>query len=228
MSQSTARGTLENELRDLRRRLIHAHEQERIRLARELHDDVAQRVSALAVELTVLTRESDTLPAGLHDRLIELSSSAAALGHDIHRLSHHLHPAVLQRIGLGPALRAFCRDVAERSTIEIEVQVGQLPRALPEDVTLCLYRIAQEALQNVVRHSGARRAFVTLQAIDTVLVLTVIDDGVGFDSDAPVERASVGLTSMRERVQLVDGQFFLRSRIGEGTRIEVRLPGQGK
>ena len=217
-------GGLEEELRGLSRRLVSAHEEEGIRLARELHDDVAQRVAVLAAELSALARESDELPAGISNRIVTLSDDVAALGGDIHRLSHHLHPVILQHIGLGPAIRVFCRELSETRQVKIDVRVSQLPALLDKDIALCLYRIAQEALHNVVRHSGVSSAVVALATIKHDIVLKVVDCGVGFDPCEANVRPSVGLTSMRERVRLVNGQFSLWSKKGEGTRIEVRVP----
>ena len=217
-------GGLEQQLRELRRHLVSAHEEERIRLARELHDDVAQRVAVLAAELTALARESEGLPAGISHRIVKLSENVAALGCDIHRISHHLHPVILQQIGLGPAIRVFCREFSETRHVRTDVRVSEVPIDLDKDVALCLYRIVQEALHNVIQHSGVSRAAVTLAMREHDIVLNVIDRGVGFDPSASIVGASVGLTSMRERVRLVNGRFSLWSKKGDGTRIEVRVP----
>ena len=215
---------LEEELRELSRRLVSAHEEERIRLARELHDDVAQRVAVLAAELNALARESEGIPDGISHRIVKLSADVAALGCDIHRISHHLHPVILQQIGLGPAIRVFCREFSETRHVRTDVRVSEVPIDLNKDVALCLYRIVQEALHNVVQHSGVSSAAVTLAMREHDIVLNVIDCGVGFDPSASIVNATVGLTSMRERVRLVNGRFSLWSKKGDGTRIEVRVP----
>src|SRR6516162_1991941 len=217
-------GGLEQQLRELRRRLVSAHEEERIRLARELHDDVAQRVAVLAAELNALARESEGIPDGISHRIVKLSADVAALGCDIHRISHHLHPVILQQIGLGPAIRVFCREFSETRHVRTDVRVSEVPIDLNKDVALCLYRIVQEALHNVVQHSGVSRVAVTLAMREHDIVLNVIDCGVGFDPSASIVNATVGLTSMRERVRLVNGRFSLWSKKGDGTRIEVRVP----
>jgi signal transduction histidine kinase len=224
VSRVNDRDRLENELRELSGHLINAHEEERLRLARELHDDVAQRVALLTIELSALAQESKKLPSHVNDQITRLSSAAAALGGDIHRLSHQLHPAILRQLGLAAAIHAFCRDLSETRHVTIDVQVSALREPLHEDVTLCIYRVAQEALHNVVRHSRAPLAVVTLATTESQVVLTVRDGGVGFDPHTPIARASVGLTSMRERVRLVNGQFSVCSQPGEGTSIEARVP----
>jgi len=214
----------EEEIRELSRRLIHAHEEERLRLARELHDDVAQRVAVVAAELTALVRQSDDCPAGIGTRLVKLSRDVAVIGGDIHRLSHHLHPVILKQIGLGSAIRVFCRELSETRHVKIDLRLSQLPRDVDRDVALCLYRIVQEALHNAVQHGRVSSAVVILVATEHDIVLSVLDRGVGFDPNASTVHASLGLTSMRERARLVNGQFSLWSKTGQGTRIEVRVP----
>jgi PAS domain S-box-containing protein len=220
----TDRHRLEDERRELSGRLIHAHEQERIRIARELHDDVAQRLSLLAVELSSLARHADKVPSDIHERIVQLSAHAATLGSDLHRMSHELHPATLEQLGLETAIRAFCRELSNAHGIAIDVNVRAVAHPLPQDVALCVYRVTQEALRNVVRHSGASTAIVTLAATTDEIVLNVTDSGAGFDVRAPRDRASLGLRSMLERVWLVNGQLAIHSKKGEGTRIEARVP----
>lgn len=222
----TDRHRLEDELRELSGRLIHAHEQERIRIARELHDDVAQRLSLLAVELSSLARGSPTLPSGVAERISELAAHAASVGSDLHRVSHELHPATLQQLGLETAIRAFCRELSKAHEIAIDVDVTNVQHPLPPDVALCLYRITQAALHNVTRHSQAASAVVTLRGTADELALIVTDTGIGFDVRAPRNRASLGLRSMLERLWLVNGQLSVHSKPGEGTRIEARVPMQ--
>jgi len=209
--------------RTLAGRLITSQEDERQRIARELHDHMAQRLSLLAVDLGTLARE-DGSPAGLRTRLAALSSHASELGGDLQRVSHRLHPATLEQLGLEMAIDAFCRELAQTRRVAIDVESHGVPAALAPDVALCLYRVAQEALQNVVRHSGASQVTVRLAGEDGVLVLTIEDDGRGFDAGAPIEHAALGLTSMRERVRLAGGTLAVESRKGGGTRVEARVP----
>lgn len=210
--------------RTLAGRLITSQEDERQRIARELHDDMAQRLSLLAVDLGTLARRVEPSPSELRERLATLSSQAAELGGDLQRVSHELHPSTLKQLGLEMALRAFCRELAQARRLTIDVETRDVPSALAPDVALCLYRVAQEALQNVARHSGAARASVTLAGSDRALVLTILDDGGGFDASAPSRHAHLGLTSMRERVRLAGGTLTVDARPGAGTRIEARVP----
>jgi signal transduction histidine kinase len=131
---------------------------------------------------------------------------------------------MLEQLGHEAAIRAFCRDLSTTRHVAIDVRVQQVPHPVPQDVALCVYRVTQESLHNVVRHSGGSSAVVALGATNDKLLLSVIDSGVGFDADAPTDRASLGLRSMRERVRLVNGQLSVQSKRGEGTRVEVRLP----
>ena len=209
--------------RTLAGRLITSQEDERQRIARELHDHMAQRLSLLAVDLGTLARD-DGSPTGLRGRLAALSSHASELGGDLQRVSHQLHPATLKQLGLQMALNAFCRELAQTRRLAIDMQPHGVPPALAPDVALCLYRVAQEALQNVVRHSGASRVTVTLAGADGRLVLTIADNGGGFDVAAPIEHAALGLTSMRERVRLAGGTLVVESRKGGGTRVEASVP----
>jgi signal transduction histidine kinase len=209
--------------RALAGRLITSQEDERQRIARELHDDMAQRLSLLAVDLGTLARD-DSSPAEVRARLSALSSQASELGGDLQRVSHELHPATLKQLGLEVALRAFCRELAQARRLDVDLEARDVPPSLPPDVALCVYRVAQEALQNVARHSGARHAAVTLTGVDGTITLTVADDGAGFDIAAPVEHAALGLTSMRERVRLAGGTLRVDSLKGAGARIEASVP----
>src|SRR5262249_54881803 len=191
--------------RTLAGRLITSQEDERQRIARELHDDMAQRLSLLAVDLGTLARRVEPSPSELRERLATLSSQAAELGGGLQGAARELHPSTLKQLGLEMALRAFCRELAQARRLTIDVETRDVPSALAPDVALCLYRVAQEALQNVARHSGAARASVTLAGSDRALVLTILDDGGGFDASAPSRHAHLGLTSMRERVRLAGG-----------------------
>lgn len=218
------RHRVEQELRELSGRLINAHEQERIRLSRELHDDVAQRVTLLATELGILRRRLESNRADAQEQLARLSAQTGEIGSELHRLSHELHPARLEQIGLEASVRGFCRELSDARHIPIDVEIGDLPATLAEDVRLCLYRIAQEALQNVVKHSGAARAALTLAADGNDVLLRVVDDGDGFDQLAVREKDTLGLVSMRERARLVQGRLSVTSKHREGTRVEVRVP----
>ncbi len=220
----TARHHIERELQELSGRLIHAHEEERIRLSRELHDDLAQRVALHAAELTLLRGRLKDASPDVHEQIAALSKQTAGIGAALHRLSHELHPARLSALGLDASIRSLCRNVTEAHKLAIDVAISGNSTAVDSDAALCIYRITQEALQNVVKHSGASRATVTLSIQDSNIRLTVGDDGAGFNQDAVKGKDTLGLVSMRERARLVRGQIEVTSSPGHGTRVDVRVP----
>ena len=203
--------------------LIHAQEAERMRLARELHDDLSQSLALLAVELDLLGQQPPASSV-VSGRMQEFSTQVRNLSSGVHRLSHELHPAKLEQLGLVAAVRGFAKELGTAHQIAIECVFHNVPRELPDDIALCLYRIVQEGLQNVVKHSDATTAKMTLQADEKELHLEISDHGSGFDSVATAGNSSLGLVSMRERVRLVQGQISILSNQGEGTKIEVRVP----
>ncbi len=218
----TERKQAEQELHDLSRRLIRAQEEERALLARELHDDVSQRLAVLAIdvgrsELGAADKAQAAAMQAVREGLMSLSE-------DIHSLAYQLHPSVLEELGLGEALRAECERRGRRSELELSVDLGPLPHVLAEDVALCLLRVAQEALSNVARHAAASRATVTLRQIGDGLVLAVSDDGVGFGPEHSQKGMHLGLASMRERVQLLHGTLDIESAPGDGTKVIAWVP----
>ena len=220
----TERHHVEQELRELGGRLINAHEQERMRLAGELHDDVSQRVALLSAELSMLRRRLPAAGAELEQDLERLANEAGGIGDELHRFSHELHPARLQQIGLEQSVRSFCEELTAARRIAIDVQIEAVPRELEPQVTLCLYRVAQEALQNVVKHSGAVRAVLRLTSDEREVSLNIADEGVGFDVSAIRQKPTLGLISMRERVRLVNGRIVVSSEANRGTTVDVRVP----
>ncbi len=220
----TARKHAEEAAKSLSGRLIHAQEAERIRLARELHDDLNQSLALLAVELDVFGQKPPATSSEVGERMRHLSAQVKNLSSSVHRMSHELHPAKLEQLGLVAAVRGFCREIREMRNIAIEVDTREVPRELPNDIALCIYRVVQEGLQNVVKHSGAATAKVELTSNEHELWLIVSDQGCGFNTVVATEDVSLGLISMRERVRLVRGQISIESRMGEGTRIQVQVP----
>jgi PAS domain S-box-containing protein len=219
----TPRKRGEEELHDLSRRLIGAHEEERAFLARELHDDVSQRLAALAIdvgraELTAADGEQAETMLAVREGLVRLSE-------DVHSLAYQLHPSILEELGLAEALRAECERRGRRDGLDLSVDVGPLPTVVGKDAALCLFRVAQEALNNVGRHAGATAASVRLRTLDDGLLLAVADDGVGFDPDDPGAGGHLGLASMRERVRLVNGTLDIESAPGHGTTVVAWAPG---
>jgi len=205
---------------DLAGRLIAAQEAERRRVARELHDDLSQKLALLSIDADLLLARGPTRQAA---RMKEISDRAIEIASDVHRLSHQLHPAKLGAIGLVASLEALCRDASLQHHIAVEFTHGDVPIGVSADASLCLYRITQEALHNIVKHSGAKLALVRIAREDDGLTLQIADQGIGFlprDS----ERGGLGLVSMRERVGFIGGQIVIHSAPGQGTRIGVRVP----
>jgi signal transduction histidine kinase/ABC-type uncharacterized transport system substrate-binding protein len=216
----TERRRAEDEARDLNGRLITAHEDERARLARALHDDVTQRLALLAIDAGRKEKGLGDTIAGQAMRLIR--HDLVQLSEDVHALSYALHPAILEDLGLIEALKAECARFGAiegiRTSFTASDDVDEPTRA----VSLCLYRVAQEALRNVARHSNASSVEVQLRAVGGELELAVQDNGVGFDPTRKQARPSLGLAGMRQRLSLVDGELFVDSAPGGGTRIMAR------
>jgi len=206
-------------IRDLGGRLLNAQEGERARIARELHDDVSQQMALLEMDLRLLGRALPQDEEGLAD---EALLRARTVARSVHDLSHRLHPAKLRLIGLVPALSGLQRELSQ-SEILINFTHENVPAAIPPEVTLCLFRVVQEALQNATKYSQARQVSVNLTGTAAGLVLTVADDGVGFDVEAAWGKG-LGLISIGERLEAIGGTFRIQSKAGSGTRLEVVIP----
>src|SRR5215471_19777975 len=193
---------------------IDAHEQERSRLSRELHDGVAQRVALLSIDLMALRERVTDATREMQDGLNRISAEVAELGSELYRLSHALHPARLEQLGLAASLRSLCAEFerARRMTGQVEIAGPLAP--IDMDAALCLYRIAQEALHNIVKHSGATCATVALTSDGGEIALRVSDNGVGFDPESLPENGALGLVSMRERAALARARLLVSSRPG--------------
>ena len=214
----------EEALRNLGGRLINAQEEERSRVARELHDDLNQQVAIMSIELEQLRRK---IPADLQDlsALVSgLGARAQEISSEIHRLSYQLHPAKLDHLGLAAALKSLCDELSERCEIKIDFQQTGFPAPLSREVTLCVFRVAQESLQNVTRHSGAHGAQVVLRKSSTGVQLRVSDTGCGFDMQSSRTKNGLGFISMRERLRLVGGRISIRSQPFIGTQIDIVVP----
>jgi len=209
------------EVRDLVGRLITAQESERRRIARDLHDDLSQELALLGMEIGRLGQSSE--PLALDDAVRDLSERMGTIASGVHRLSHDLHPAKLEIVGLVPAIGGLCREMSLQHEMRIEFRHAGGDCDLPRDASLSLFRIVQEALHNIVKHSGARTATVRLRRTPGGLRLHVADDGRGFDNKAP-KREGLGLLSMRERVLFANGTLAIRSAAGRGTHVVVTLP----
>lgn len=212
----------EAENQEISGRLINAHEDERARLARELHDDACQNLALLSVQLDLFS-ENDT-NNGSGAKIKVLSERVFDLSEDLRRLSHQLHPARLQHLGLSTAIRSLCNEIESAHQLKIEFIGTDIPATLPAPDSLNIYRIIQEALQNVVKHSGATEASVRLSAVGDILKLTVEDTGCGFDRQKYDPDSSLGLISMRERVRLLRGRLSIDSAPNAGTRVKATIP----
>jgi PAS domain S-box-containing protein len=215
----TERREAEHMLRDLNRRLLAAQEEERRHIARELHDHLSQQLALLAIDLQELATKA-TKPA---DRagLQAAWRRTAEIASDVHGISHRLHPSKMEALGLVATIRGHCVDVS-RKNLAVEFRERDVPPRLPPDTSMCLFRVAEEALTNVARHSGAARALVTLDA-GAEIVLKVTDSGRGFPCDGS-RAAGLGLVSMRERLEALGGTLTITSGPGKGTTVEARVP----
>ena len=211
----------EESLRSLGARLISAQEEERSRIARELHDDFSQRLALLAMDLE---RFQDGRPGTWESDVASLLQLTKKLASDVHRLSHQLHPSILQHLGLLAAVESYCKEISDQHGISIDIVHHGVPRSLSSEVALCLYRIVQEALRNVVKHAGAESALVEITGTVGELRLQISDNGTGFDPAGARTRHGLGLLSMRERLRLVNGTISLMRIEPTGTRIAVRIP----
>jgi signal transduction histidine kinase len=209
------------EIKDLSGRLMSAQEDERRRISRQLHDDVSQQIALIGVRLSTLKR-SISDPVAIREHLTVLRSDVMRLADSIHTLSHELHPALLERASLPTALRAYLEEFGGLHGVRIHFDEA-LVRVVPHDVSLCLYRITQEALRNVVRHSGVKEAWVSLGDVDGHIELSVRDSGRGFDPHS-VRGTGIGLASMKERARTVGGMVLIDSRVGGGTTTRVSIP----
>jgi signal transduction histidine kinase len=206
--------------------LIEAQEEECRRIAREIHDDYNQRLAVLANELEDLAQSIGDSVAEAGPRLHNLWTSVSELGVDLHSLSHRLHSSTLETLGLVAVVRAFCEEFEDLQEIQVEFTHVNVPRVISTDVSLCLFRIAQEALRNVKRHSGASSAKVHLEFLGGRLHLSVCDQGRGFNPSKRSAREGIGIRSMEERLHFFGGQLEVQSQPMAGTRIDAWVPFQ--
>jgi PAS domain S-box-containing protein len=220
----------EDRLRQLSGCLIDNQEKERHRLAQELHDDIGQRLALLTAQLDLFFHSpkdgsgDHPCPIGIPSHLLD---NMRVLASDVQKMAHGLHPAKLDQLGLPAALRSLCRDIANLKHFRMSWSVQDIARGLPPLTALCFYRLAQESLHNVVKHSAASEASVKLDVQGSELCLVVSDNGIGFDPQSESIRSGLGIISMKERLRQVSGTFLLRSKPGDGTRVEARAPWTG-
>jgi signal transduction histidine kinase len=220
----TERKLAEEALSSVSRRLIEAQEQERGRIARELHDDLSQRMALLQIGLEQFEQATGGLSSQARQQLDKITEVTSEVSSGIHNLSHRLHPSKLDTLGLVASLGGLCREFSEQHRLHVDFVHHHATGHIPQDVTLCLFRITQEALQNVVKHSGATEAQVDLSGHGDGIDLCISDSGTGFSPESATEDAGLGLISMRERLRLVEGHLAVESEPSHGTRIRVRVP----
>jgi signal transduction histidine kinase len=211
-------------LAGLSRRLIEAQEEERKRIARDVHDDYSQRLAMLAIDVEKLgDTVGDTAP-GTKQQLGEFFDRISELGADLHSLSHQLHSSTLETLGLVAGAKAFCQEFAEREHVQVDFVYENVPPNIPGNVALCFFRIVQEGLQNIKKHSGADKANVRLECSGGTLHLTISDPGKGFDLGIPPVGGGIGIWSMQERLRLLGGRLQIQSHLLQGTKIDAWLP----
>jgi signal transduction histidine kinase len=206
------------------RRLIEAHEEERTWIARELHDDIGQRIALLAIELGRLDLPATGSVLDGHEYLQHARQRASDLGKDIQALSHRLHSSKLEYLGLVTAAKSFCHELSEQRNVRIEFKHSDIPATIPKEISLCLFRVLQEALQNAINHSAEQNFTVEVHGTKEEISLTVSDSGIGFNWQDAMNRRGLGLISMRERLRLVNGELSIQSASGRGTIVLARVP----
>jgi PAS domain S-box-containing protein len=211
-------------LAEFSHKLIETQENERRSIARELHDDVAQRMALLTIELDHLSQELPQHRSDTRLRVHELRRRAIDLERNIQDISHQLYSSTLEYLGIGAAAGALCKTMRRQHDVEIDFAYDGIPEDLPQHVALGLFRVLQEALDNAVRHAGVRSFRVALRADANLIHLDVSDEGVGFDPRAALRARALGLVGMQERIKLLKGEVAIESSPGKGTIVRARVP----
>jgi signal transduction histidine kinase len=204
--------------------LISAQEDERSRIARELHDDFSQRLALLAIQLGQASQSLPETDKALSENLHAMWERTTELSADIHKLSHQLHSSKLHHLGLLAAAKSLCEETGKQHHIQIEFLQREMPEEISPDMSLCFFRIVQEALNNIVRHSGATQAHVEFVGSPSLIRVRIVDAGAGFDPSSIAARGGLGLASMRERLRLLGGTIALNSSPMGGTEIVAEVP----
>jgi signal transduction histidine kinase len=215
--------TYAKEVQALAASLLTAQEEERRRVSSLLHDKICQELAALAMDLGGLVAES--LTENAQGRLRALQARAVKSSEEARHIAYELHPSILDDLGLVASLRALCREFSERKPdTTLEFTDGTFAASLPREVASCLYRVAREGLQNIAKHASAKHVSVDLTMQEGTVVLSVADDGIGFDPDAVKGRGGLGMIGMEERARLVRGKLSVAAQPGHGSRIAVEVP----
>jgi signal transduction histidine kinase len=210
-----------SQLQALSRHLIQAQEQERRRIALELHDQLGQDLALSSIEIEQLMQK---VPKSQAKQVQKLAIRNRAISTYVHALSHKLHPSSLKHLGLVAASRSLCHEVSESSDIQVSFSHTDVPSSIPEDISICLFRVLQESLTNIVKHSEVQAARVELAGSPDNLQLHVCDSGVGFDPESTGNNGGLGFLSMRERLNVVGGELLIESQLSSGTQIKVCVP----
>ena len=214
----------QDSLRQISGSLIEAQEQERHRIARELHDDIVQRLTLLSLELEGVQEKIPDVESELRVRIGALGNQVTQIVDDVQSLSHELHSSKLEYTGIVEAAKNFCKEFSDRQKLEIDFQSHDVPPTLPTELSLSLFRVLQEALRNATRHSGVKCFDVCLWGSPGGIHLTISDLGAGFDKETAMKSVGIGLTSMQERLRLVHGELSIHSQPKGGTTIHARIP----
>ncbi len=226
MTQRRRRHSAELAQKKLSGQLINAHEDERRSIARELHDDLSQRLARLAIDAGLIGQDPNSDAAD--DELKELREELTRVSEDVHDMSYRLHPSLVEDLGISTALRTECQRVRRYYDVPIKEHIDEIRERIPNPAALCAYRVIQEALNNAVRHAKADSIEITLEKAGQTLKLEVSDDGIGFDKAQAKSSEHIGLSSMRERVRLLDGKLRIRSEPGAGTTVSAVVPLNGE
>jgi signal transduction histidine kinase len=214
----------EHNLRSLTGRLISAQEEERSRIARELHDDITQRLAVLAIEIGKLELQPVAAQSQWKSEVGTVKNSLIKVSEDIHAISRKLHPSIIDDLGLAKAIQSESAAFTKREGIDVTFRHEAVPEKLPKDITLALFRVIQESLRNIARHSQAKSVYILVNCSENTINLSISDSGVGFDPLLMQNKVGLGLVSMRERVKLIGGTISVDSEPGEGTVINVCVP----
>ena len=220
----TVRKEAEQAVAGVSRRLVQVQEEERTRIARDLHDDINQQIALVAVDVEQLKQIPPGSSAELVHRVTEIQDRLTEVATGVQSISHELHSPQLEYLGVAAAMRSFCRELAARQSVEIDFRSDDIPRSISNEISLCLFRVLQEALHNAVKHSQVRYFEVRLSCSGEQLDLTIADRGTGFNPETATNKGGLGLVSMRERVRLVNGTIVIDSKPMNGTTIHVRVP----
>jgi len=217
----------QEEYRVLAGKLLSAQEAERRVLAREMHDDLTQRLAVLAIDAGKLEMQIESTPGPIRDKLREMKEGMVKLSADVHAISRQLHPSILDDLGLVDAIKSECDNFTQREGIVVTYRPKGIPPTVPRDIAVCIYRIIQEGLRNIAKHAQASKAQISLVDKDDSIHLSIKDTGIGFDPTQVKKKTGLGLASMEERVRLIQGDFSIQSKRGQGTVIRVRAPLSG-